>query len=148
MLSTYSGLLSRYYIFTEHISYSDIGNALMFFTYLVTKRNVLFDSHSRDMNGCFTDQGSSVTLSFEALIDVDQYIKTETFMKQFGLQRGCHYTELFNLVPKATLPFYKRTWPARPEGKIALGSSMRIVLFSCLFFVFLDINFPFAGNFH
>ena len=84
----------------------------------------------------------------KAALFVDQYIKTETFMEQFGWQRGCHYTELFNLVPKATLPFYKRTWPARPEGKITLGSRMIIVLLFCLFFVFLDINFPFAGNFH
>ena len=84
MLSSYSGLLGKNYLFTEHLSYSDIGNGLIFttggysFSLIWSKNSIfLFDLHSRDINGCFTDQGSSVALSFKTLIDVDQYIKTE-----------------------------------------------------------------------
>ena len=43
----------------------------------------LFDSHSRDGNGAFTNNGSSVVLSFKSLIDVNNYIKME-YSKHFS----------------------------------------------------------------
>ena len=37
----------------------------------------LFDSHSRDGNGCFVAEGNSVLLMFSSLSDIECYIKRE-----------------------------------------------------------------------
>ena len=43
----------------------------------------LFDSHSRDSNGAFTTNGSSIALSFKSLFDIQQYIVSE-YSKHFS----------------------------------------------------------------
>ena len=84
MLDNSVGPLGQNSIFSEHVSMFDIGNGLIFttdgycFSLIWSKNGVfLFDSHSRDSNGCFTDAGSSIVLSFITLFDVGKYIKTE-----------------------------------------------------------------------
>ena len=71
MLDHLVGRLGQNSIFSEHASISDIGNGLIFTTAgycisLIWSKNaiVLFDSHSRDMDGCFTDTGNSILLFF------------------------------------------------------------------------------------
>ena len=48
------------------------------FSLVWNKKSVyLFDSHSRDINGSFTNDGTTVVLSFKSLDDVELYIRTE-----------------------------------------------------------------------
>ena len=89
MLANYYGCLGQNKIFVDH-SQTDIGNGLIFttggysFSLIWSKNSIfLFDSHSRDSNGSFTDQGTSVALSFKTLNDVEKYIKTE-YSKQLS----------------------------------------------------------------
>ena len=96
MLENYNGLLGCNYLFPEH-SHCDIGNGLIFtragysFSLIWSKKSIfLFDSHSRDINGSFIDEGSCVALSFKKLNDVDQYIKTE-YSKQLSNFREAQY---------------------------------------------------------
>ena len=84
MLSNHYGLLSQNNIFQEHAPTCDVGNGLIFTTngfsiaLIWTKSGVfLFDSHSRDKYGAFTDDGKSVILSFKSLYEVQGYIKAE-----------------------------------------------------------------------
>ena len=83
ILANYSGLLRQFNIFVDHLN-TDVGNGVIFttggysFSLIWTKNSVfLFDSHSRDLNGSFTEQGTAVALSFKTLSDVKKYIKTE-----------------------------------------------------------------------
>ena len=71
MLDNFVGLLGYNSVFANHVSLCDIGNGLIFTTAgycisLIWSKNyiVLFDSHSRDNDGCFTDAGNAVLLFF------------------------------------------------------------------------------------
>ena len=90
MLDNHFGLLGKNNIFEETALTRDTGNGLIFMTggftiSLIWSKNAvfLFDSHSRDGNGAFTNNGSSVVLSFKSLIDVNNYIKME-YSKHFS----------------------------------------------------------------
>ena len=87
MLANYCGLLGENSIFKGHLN-RDIGNGLIFttagysFSLIWNKNSVyLFDSHSRDRNGYFTEQGTSVALSFKTLTDVEKYIHQDRISK-------------------------------------------------------------------
>ena len=61
-----------------------ICNGLIFttggycFSLIWGKQNVyLFDPHSRDKNGLFIPNGSSILITFKSLTDVEKYIRTE-----------------------------------------------------------------------
>ena len=82
LLANYFGVLGQENLFIDHFK-TDIGNGLIFmtgysFSLIWSKTAVfLFDSHSRDINGAFTDQGTSIILLFQNLSDVEKYIKSE-----------------------------------------------------------------------
>ena len=86
MLGNFYGILGQKDYFKNHnvFNSSNVGNGLIFTTggyssSIIWSKNtfVLFDSHSRDRNGCFVSNGTSVTLSFKTLPYVQQYIKSE-----------------------------------------------------------------------
>ena len=88
LLANYNGYLGQVKIFENH-STTDIGNGIIFttggysFSIIWSKKNIfLFDSHSRDINGHFTENGNSVTLSFPSLNEVEKYVKAE-YSRQF-----------------------------------------------------------------
>ena len=75
------GLLGYGNLFDGHTS-CDTGNGLIFTTCgfcfsLIWSKNCifLFDSHSRDQNGHFVDDGFSVLLSFQTLSHVERFIR-------------------------------------------------------------------------
>ena len=89
LLANYNGYLGQVKIFENH-STTDIGNGIIFttggysFSIIWSKKNIfLFDSHSRDINGHFTENGNSVTLSFPSLNEVEKYVKAE-YSRQFS----------------------------------------------------------------
>ena len=83
MLANYFGILRQEKHFDNHLE-TDIGSGLIFVTggysfSLIWSKNAvfLFDSHSRDINGAFTDQCASIILSFKCLSDVEKYVSSE-----------------------------------------------------------------------
>ena len=84
MLTYYSELLDKTDIFEVHKSMTSDSNGLIFTTggYSISliwnkSKVFLFDSHSRDNNGLFICNGTSVLLEFKSLSEVEKYIKTE-----------------------------------------------------------------------
>ena len=83
LLANYFGFFRQTKILENHMT-TDIGNGLIFttdgysFSLIWNKTSVsLFESHGRDKNGSFTNDGTAVVLSFECLDDVDLYIRIE-----------------------------------------------------------------------
>ena len=108
MLSEHFGLLGQNELFKDH-KFCDTGNGLIFttggfsFSLIWSKNSVfLFDSHSRDKNGAFVSNGSSVALSFKSLIGVQNYIKTE-YLKQFPNFHHMQYDIQYVRVSKDSL---------------------------------------------
>ena len=73
LLGTFYGILSQNDIFAFHkrVAPADVGNGLIFMTdgytfSIIWSKNsfFLFDSHSRDVNGCIVGEGGSVLLMF------------------------------------------------------------------------------------
>ena len=113
------------------------GNGLIFttngycFSLIWAKKNVfLFDSHNRNEEGSFVENGSSILLAFKSLSDVEKYIKTEYAKHilnfsdtQFDLQYIKIITEstsassILSIVNKARNRTYKQKYDANEEIK-------------------------------